>query len=464
MISKSALATELRRRASHQSVISGLFPQQLKFVMDKSHFKLAKCSRRAGKSYACARYLLHEASTKAGANCAYLALTRKSAKRILWGLLKTLAAKHGIQINPKEAELVIEFPNGSMIHLLGANDEACTETLRGSPWDLVVIDEVASYRSHLESLIDEVVTPALLDHNGTIALIGTPSSDFTSFFYKANHDQSWASHAWTMFDNPHLNDPKSFLDSLMKKKGWTKDTPLVQREYYGLWCRSMSDQVYMYSPVQNRIDDIPENLNLRYVIGVDVGWKDDKAITVIGFNPDTSRKAYIVHKFKKSNMLISDLGVMLQSLNQKYAPTAIVIDPGGGGADISAEINARFCLHSTMAKKTAKYDYIEFMNAEYVAGHIVNVVDSDDDELEKEYQELQWADKEKRVEGPTANHLADSTLYAWREAYSFLYNQVELVPMTKEETLINLAREMEKQVMEQDEERLNAQREEEDWW
>jgi hypothetical protein len=162
--------------------------------------------------------------------------------------------------------------------------------------------------------------------------------------------------------------------------------------------------------------------------------------------------------------LISDLGVMLQSLNQKYAPTAIVIDPGGGGADISAEINARFCLHSTMAKKTAKYDYIEFMNAEYVAGHIVNVVDSEDDELEKEYLELQWADKEKRVEGPTANHLADSTLYAWREAYSFLYNQVELIPITKEEALINVAREMEKQVIQQDEERLNAQREEEDWW
>ena len=52
MISKAALATELRRRASHQSVISGLFPQQMKFVEDKSHFKLAKCSRRAGKSYA----------------------------------------------------------------------------------------------------------------------------------------------------------------------------------------------------------------------------------------------------------------------------------------------------------------------------------------------------------------------------------------------------------------------------
>jgi hypothetical protein len=155
---------------------------------------------------------------------------------------------------------------------------------------------------------------------------------------------------------------------------------------------------------------------------------------------------------------------MLQALNTRFSPVAIVIDPGGGGADISAEINARFCLATRSAKKTSKYDYIEFMNAEFAAGHILNVVTSEDDELEKEYQELQWADKEKRVEGTTPNHLADSTLYAWREAYSFLYNTEVPVPMTKEEALINTAREMEKLVMEQQEEIINAQREEEEWW
>jgi hypothetical protein len=36
--------------------------------------------------------------------------------------------------------------------------------------------------------------------------------------------------------------------------------------------------------------------------------------------------------------------------------------------------------------------------------------------------------------------------------------------MTKEEALINTAREMEKLVMEQQEEIINAQREEEEWW
>jgi hypothetical protein len=263
-----------------------------------------------------------------------------------------------------------------------------------------------------------------------------------------------------MFDNPHITGASTFLDTLLQKKGWTPETPLVQREWYGQWARSSLDQVYNYSPLKNRVDEAPTNL--LYVIGVDVGWTDDKAIVVIGFNPDISRKTYVVHKFKKSNMLISDLGEMLQKLDKQYNPITTVIDPGGGGADISAEINNRFGLSTTMAKKTSKADYIEFLNAELEAGFFMNVVEDEHDPLEKEYAELQWADKDKRKEGGQANHLSDACLYAWREAYAYLHETPAAKP-TPEQAITNMSKQMEADIIRQMEEKRAIEQDWEQW-
>jgi len=457
MISANLIAKEIAKRAQ-TNVMSGLFDKQLAFVQDKSNFKLARCSRRAGKSFACARYLLHVASQTPDSNCVYLALTRKSAKRILWGLLKKIAKENSIKCAFMEAELSVEFSNGSYIYLLGANDETVSETLRGSPWDLVVIDEVASYRGHLEELIDENITPALLDHNGTVVLIGTPSSDFTSFFYKADHDKSWSNHSWTMFDNPFIKGAQEFLTGLMAKKGWTKETPLVKREYYGIWARSMIDQVYQYSPLTNRCDELPDGLT--YIIGSDVGWSDDKSIVVLGFNTQESDIVYIVHKEKRSHWLISDFGQRLVELTRMYNPIKTVIDPAAGGKDMAEEFRSRFSLMIDSAKKTAKCDYIEFFNAAMVGGKILNLVSSESDELEAEYQELQWADKDKRAEGPQPNHLADACLYAWREAYAYIFEEQAPVPARGTAERINHdAKKWETMLDEQ----LNRGSQQEDW-
>lgn len=457
---KDVLAEIQRRKAKASNTITGLFNKQLAFIQDPAKFKLARCSRRAGKSYACARALLEAASKEPESNCAYLALTRKSAKRILWNLLKKLAKDHSIKIDPKVAELTIELENGSCIYLLGANDEGVAETLRGSPWNLVVIDEVASYSSNLETIIDEVLSPALMDTDGSIVLIGTPSSDFSSYFYKCDHSTNWSKYHWTVFDNPFLPNAKTWLEDTMAKRGWTYETPFVRREFFGEWCRSEDDQVYLYNRARNRIDDPPTNLT--YVIGADVGWKDAKAIAVLGFDPKRSNKIYIVEKFEQSKMLISDFGQKVKELSDKYQPMMIVMDPGGGGADIAAEINNRHCLTIKSAKKTSKYDYIEFLNADMVAGNILNVVDTDDDPLEIEYENHLWKDKLKRVEADTDNHIADSVLYAYRECYAYIHEPIESRPTAMDDILKAEAKAMEKKVMEMDE--LAAQtKEEEDW-
>src|SRR5271165_7071974 len=63
------------------------FGKQIDFILDKNKLKTAVCGRRAGKTHACAVYLLYTALSRAGSTSVYITLTRANAKRIIWPTL-----------------------------------------------------------------------------------------------------------------------------------------------------------------------------------------------------------------------------------------------------------------------------------------------------------------------------------------------------------------------------------------
>jgi len=105
-------------------------PKQLGFTKSRAKYRTASCSRRAGKSEGCAGLLLDPVLTKPGAVALYLTKTRINAKRIIWAILKRLNRVYALGGNPKEAELCIEFPNGSAIYLGGVNTKDEIEKFR----------------------------------------------------------------------------------------------------------------------------------------------------------------------------------------------------------------------------------------------------------------------------------------------------------------------------------------------
>ena len=137
-----------------------LFNYQLDFIDDPCKTKTALCSRRAGKTYASCYYLLEAAHQSPNTICAYIALTRRSAKRLMWRELKLADKTYMLGIKFNASELIAILPNGSQIIMSGADDEAEIDKLRGSAYQLVVIDEAASFGPHLTSLIEEVLEPA----------------------------------------------------------------------------------------------------------------------------------------------------------------------------------------------------------------------------------------------------------------------------------------------------------------
>lgn len=405
-------------------LFENLFQEQREFLEDKAKYKTAICSRRAGKSYLFATALLHSALSYEETFNPYISLTRKSARRIMWPILKKLNSKYNLKGQFKEADLEIEFPNRSTIFLCGANDENVAETLRGNPYKLVCIDECASYRGHIEYLIDEVIDPALMDHAGTLCLAGTPSADFESYFYKATTGRlpGWSKHTWTMFDNPFTPNAREFVEELKVRRGWTSDNPILLREYYGLWTRSSDDLVYAFNPLKNVYTELPKG-ELYYIIGFDIGYNDATAFSVIGFNFEISPNVYLIESIKHNKVTQTEIQILLQGLVAKYTPINIVADTGALGKMIVEEMKQRTGLMIESAEKQGKMAYIELMNADFIDGKIK--VDEEHLIIQEWNSLLKVKNAQgKLVEDPTeANDLADSFLYAYRYCKHYFFKE-----------------------------------------
>jgi hypothetical protein len=372
--------------------------------------------------------------------CAYIALTRESAERIIWHQMKEINKKFTLNIQFKEASLTAVFPNGSMIKLAGANNLNVSETLRGSPWSLVVFDEAASYREHLEMLVKEIVTPALVDRDGTCVLIGSPSDNFVHYFYKCAHSRAWSKHHWTFLQNPHLPNAKNWLQSYLTDNNLTEDCAYVQREYFGQFVRDNDKAVYKYTSRNAYIGKCPLHEPI-YIIGVDLGFVDCNAITVGAFNPKESNVLYCVYQFKKSKQSVTELGEMISDLVVQFAPMAVVADAGGLGKAIVEELNLRFALNIEPANKTEKRAYIDLVNADLQNEKIMICRDLDSPidatPIEIEMMNLMWKDESRKEEHPgQPNHLVDSFLYLCKYSFAFLekYNIKEKTGMDKLES------------------------------
>jgi len=439
--SKLILAEYVRRFGAPpdplQLLRESLFSEQLRFVLDDSKFKTAYCSRRSGKSVAAAAMLVIAALENKGINALYITLNRLSAKRIIWRELLRFNREFHLGGRENASELSLQFPNGSTIYLSGAKDATEIEKFRGMHLKLTVIDEAQAFRSYLVDLIDEILVPASYDYNGQIVQIGTPNAACAGAFYDSCFNrgrmQGWRVHRWTMTQNPFIKlksglDPEELIQQELKRKGLTEDDPGHQRENRGLWVRSIDTLVYKIEYLRNVCTQVPDGL--VYILGVDLGFEDADAISIVGYSPHDPT-TYVVDCFTKNKMTISDLAKVVQTYIDRYDPVRCIIDGGGLGKKISEELQQRFGIPFESAEKTRKQEFIELMNDSLRTGRLQILEGLP---LIEEMGLLQWSynnDGDKRTEDSRfPNHLCDATLYAWREsrAYAFQEKPAEVKP------------------------------------
>ena len=415
------------------------FPKQAAFVNDPSSRIAALCTRRAGKSYGIGLRMSKDAYETPECSVIYLALTRDSAKRIMWkDVLKPINRKLGLGIKFNEASLTATFPNGSVIYLFGADSNSDEmEKVLGSKLKTLVIDETGSFRQDLRKLVYEMAEPALADYDGSVILIGTPTDLTKSLFYDVTmgKEPGWSLHTWNTFDNPHMAEKwKVRLDRLVALNPRVVETPAYKRMYLGQWVVDADKLCYKFDVNRNRVEAIPKG-NYQYVLGIDLGYEDASAF-VVGAYREFDKKLYLIDVFKQSKMTLTsnDEGVpnvedKINYFRNKYELNYIVVD--GANKQAVKELERRLKVPLIPADKTGKADFIEIMSSEYIQNNVqllMPVMEA----LADEYVSLIWDDKSlKKQEHPACeNHAADAALYLWRHCYNYLAAKP---PVTKSE-------------------------------
>lgn len=422
--------------SSHQSwdISKFLFKEQLDFVNDPARFADAVCSVRAGKTIACSADLMNTAITMPGTISCYVTLARSSAERIIWPELKKINRTYKeFNAFPNEAKLSLAFENGSVIYLLGGNDEKEIEKIRGlSNTALIYIDEAQAFRSHLKEFVEDIVTKRLYDTNGRCRMIGTPGPLLTGYFYDCSQSESWSHHKWTMHVNPWLltksgKTPDELISQDCERRGVSLDDPSIQRECFGRWCLDPNALLLNYDPNLNDYEDLPPG-NYTCILGIDLGTRDSDALSLLAFS-NTSSVTYLIEENIKPNQLTDDLAIQIKKLMNNHRIMDMPTDTGGLGLKVAEDLKSRYGIPLTAADKRDKMANYKFLNNAMRTGVFkakkesrfaqdCNILERDDDKSTPD-----------KIVVRGHSDIVDATLYAFK--LSPAYNYVAPIPKTK---------------------------------
>lgn len=409
------------------------FPAQNAFIKDTNRYIAAQCSRRAGKSNGLAfRYFLtmekHPKST-----CIYLALTRDSARNIMWDVLKEIDEKYKIGCSFKESTLTVTHPNGSKLMLYGADMANFIRRLKGQKSPGIGIDEAQDFGVHLESLINDVLTPMLVDYKDSwLAVVGTPGPVPQGRYFDTTHTGrfGYSVHKWTILDNPHIQGAQKFIDDLIQKNEWEPNHPTLMREWYNQWVLDVDALWIRYKADTNHYDKLPEHVKKwNYILGIDIGFKDADALAVLAWSEEDPC-TYLVEELITAKQDITSLIEQILLMGKKYDLYKMVIDQGGLGLKIAEEIRRRHGISVEAADKKLKSENVGVMNDELRLGKLKAKANSrfaQDSYLIQIDWQKSTPDKIIIKKDPHSD-IIDAVLYAHKESYSFTHKPASNKP------------------------------------
>lgn len=426
---KSVIAEALLRssvlNASKPIDLRGDFEAQNNFINDSSRYIAAQCSRRAGKTNGLAIRFFKTLEKHPKSQCIYLGLTLESSREILWPVLQEINDKYNLGCTFVESRLTMRHPNGSSLRLFGADMKNFIKRLKGRKYPGVGIDEAQDFGPHLQSLIDDVLTPSIADYeDGWLAMTGTPGPVPQGYFFEVtqNNRYGYSRHGWTLLENPYMPNPASFLRDLRAKREWTEDNPTYKREYLNHWVLDVQSLWIRYSEAVNNFELLPKEHKWNYVLGVDIGFNDADAIGVVAW-AETSPITYLVEESIKTKQGVTALIAQIDALQKKYGAYKIVMDEGGLGKKLAEDLRQRFGCPIQPADKAHKQDNVAFLNDALRLGKFKAPKDSrfaQDSYL----VQIDWTKTTPTrviLKKDPHSDIIDAVLYAFRESYSYAH-------------------------------------------
>lgn len=432
MLTKGGAKKEVLKRATTEAKPLELradFPLQNAFVNDPSRFIAAQCGRRSGKTNGLALRFFQTLAKYPRSQCMYLALTQDSAREIMWPVLQELNDKFKIGCEFTESKLTMTHPNGAKLKLMGADLSGFIKRLRGRKYPGVAIDECQDFGIHLQSLIEDILTPSIADYeDGWVALTGTPGPVPSGTFFDITQKNmyGYSLHKWVMNDNPYMPNSEGFIQELIKTREWTPENPTLLREYRNQWVLDVQSLWIQYKADKNHYAQLPVITpdKWNYLVGVDIGYRDADAIAVLAWS-DACKETYLVEESIITKQDITALADGIEAVIKKYNPDKIVMDEGGLGKKAAEEMRRRRGLPIHPADKMRKQEHVAFLNDALRTGRFKAKSGSrfaQDSYLIQIDWEASTPDKIVIKKQPHSD-IIDSVLYAFVESPAFAYQK-----------------------------------------
>jgi hypothetical protein len=398
------------------AVLSSLGPEQRAFVEDEAQRKAALCGRQSGKSHSVAAWLVVRGLECPDGDSVFIALTRSSARTIIFRALKKICTAAGIRFSTKneDGQLYYVLENGHRIWITGCPHVGEIDKFRGVGFWSVAVDECGFMAGYLEELIEGVLDATLVAQQGKIALTSTPGVVPVGYFYDVTtggeKGQGWSLHHWTILSNIGIPHAQQWLADRMKRFGWNELTPIYLREWLGRWVNDMAGLVYPFSKQLNAWDGkLPEG-RVTTVLGVDVGFTEAMGFVIVSTVDGTGKK-FIRYAEKQEGMTPNMVVARVRQLKGQWGATRVIVDEGGAGKGYAVHMREEG-LACEAAQKTEKRANQEWMAGEILPGNIL-VHWEQCRPLVDEALVLRWG--EKGTEDPRfPNHACDAALYGCR--------------------------------------------------
>lgn len=284
--------------------------QQTVFDNDIDNKILIINSRRSGKTELMGR-LITKGLLLPDAHCVYINRNSSAAIRQIRKPLQTALDKIGLKCVKGSVDAQeMHFENGSQLLILGNNNSADIDKLRGERISMCIMDECGHQRN-VRQLIREVIGPALKDYGkqSLLCLVGTPPRiphTYVEEIWNKAMERGWKLYHWTFEDNPFIPDRNKVIEDVCKEQGCTPDSAFIQREYYGRLNVYDDDAkvIKKWSLVTaEQLRQLGNVVDYAYV-GVDFGFEDKPA--VLSFICKNNRM-YVVDEWSENHHGVVDI-------------------------------------------------------------------------------------------------------------------------------------------------------------
>lgn len=408
----TAAGAYIARAARRARMLRACHAPQRAFVLDESARVAACCSRRAGKSVGILVRHAMLADRYPRETSVYIGRSVAAGLEVLGPALRGLErAGIDLKITPRvlNGRTYWVFPNGHRLWIAGCKDRHEVDNFRGTPYPGATIDEAQQF-AYLPELVQDALEPALLDFGGWLTIIGTPSPIPVGMFFDASRGSGWSSHHWTLLDNPHLPDPARWLERMRERNGWTEQHPRYRREYLGEWVLDGDALVYPLDATRNAWVPQPDGERIR-VLAVDLGSTGTTALCIVSTVRGTPGY-WVEHVETMHGASVSQVCQAVARLRDAWSAWRVVVDAGGLGGAYVSELNIRYGVNATAARKSDKLAYIEHIRSDITSG-LLHVTPAAVD-LWDEASTLQWNEDRLGYSDRMADHCLDAMLYGWR--------------------------------------------------